>query len=661
MRKIKVVLQTQLNDIKSKNMILWFVIIISCTYWTLTPNFTGTKAEEIWREEIILHVDTNQAATDEAHRACTPSPDDCSLPGAVTRANLDPLQHYTIMIPNGSYLLSGLILSGDILLVGSSNSNTIINAEYRKDPVFIISPQGQVEIQDLLIKHPAKWYTEGGGVNNKGNLKLLRCVVQDSQAGKGGGIFNEGILTIDDSIISDNKAYDGGGGIWNQPDGVIHIIDTKVENNICDAGEAGGGIHNKGSAVLRNSLIQYNYAGDGRSGSPGGHGGGIFNNGSMELINCQVKANRAGKGGNGEDAPGWIECGSGENGGPGGHGGGIYNLGSLEIAGSVISDNFAGTGGDGGKRNTLYPCGNVSGAGGDGGSGGGIYSSGDLKLRRVWINTNQAGNGGQGGACNLCIPIVNGPGPGGKGGAGGGVANFDGNLNVDAAVFWKNYAGTAGDSGEGCGCMAETFIDSCPNETILTYASDEPSGIGGGIFSRDGVFNLTNTVIAKNVSSGSGSGLWVKGMLSSMNHATIAQNSGGDGTGIYLASSDVLTSELSIINSILVSQTVGIYVENGSTAMLEATLWGDGAWANDTDWDGADTIDTTANLWGNPDFVNPDAGDYHIGPDSDAIDQGVDAGVTNDLDFQPRPNQTPDIGADEYWLLKFIYLPIITR
>ena len=117
-------------------------------------------------------------------------------------------------------------------------------------------------------------------------------------------------------------------------------------------------------------------------------------------------------------------------------------------------------------------------------------------------------------------------------------------------------------------------------------------------------------------------------------------------------------------NTILVDQTVGINVQSGSTATLEATLWGSGAWANGTDWTGGGTIGTTVNLWGDPDFVDPDAGDYHIGPNSDAIDQGLDAGVTNDIDYHPRPYQEPDIGADEYWppgALKFIYLPIIIR
>jgi len=33
------------------------------------------------------------------------------------------------------------------------------------------------------------------------------------------------------------------------------------------------------------------------------------------------------------------------------------------------------------------------------------------------------------------------------------------------------------------------------------------------------------------------------------------------------------------------------------------------------------------NLWDDPAFVSPDAGDFHIGSDSAAIDAGVDAGA----------------------------------
>jgi hypothetical protein len=94
-------------------------------------------------------------------------------------------------------------------------------------------------------------------------------------------------------------------------------------------------------------------------------------------------------------------------------------------------------------------------------------------------------------------------------------------------------------------------------------------------------------------------------------------------------------------------------------------MWGTATWANTADWAGAGTIMTgTVNIWGDPDFVDYLAGDYHIGENSDAIDAGIDAGVTTDIDGFFRPYQLPDIGADEYWppgAIKFIYLPLVIK
>ncbi len=103
----------------------------------------------------------------------------------------------------------------------------------------------------------------------------------------------------------------------------------------------------------------------------------------------------------------------------------------------------------------------------------------------------------------------------------------------------------------------------------------------------------------------------------------------------------------------------------GDRVRLQATLWGAGIWANSADWAGPGTISTgTINLRGDPGFVDPDAGDYHIGFGSAARDQGVDAGILWDMDPQPRPYQVPDLGADEYWpsgALSRVYLPVIAR
>ncbi len=119
---------------------------------------------------------------------------------------------------------------------------------------------------------------------------------------------------------------------------------------------------------------------------------------------------------------------------------------------------------------------------------------------------------------------------------------------------------------------------------------------------------------------------------------------------------------LALTNTILVSHTMGITVTAGSTATLEATLWGSNTWANGTDWDGDGTILTgTVNIWGDPAFVNPGKDNYHIGLGSAAINAGVNAGVTTDIDGDTRPQESGyDIGADEFWP-RYIYLPLVEK
>jgi hypothetical protein len=196
----------------------------------------------------------------------------------------------------------------------------------------------------------------------------------------------------------------------------------------------------------------------------------------------------------------------------------------------------------------------------------------------------------------------------------------------------------------------------------IIAANTAVAGRGGGLYlTGDGNATLVNNLVADNQTSSLGSGLYIASSAPRLLHTTIARNRGGDGNGIYIDSGVSLV----MTNTILVSQTVGLTVTEGATATLISTLWGSGVWANGINWSGAGIINTgTVNIVGDPGFVNPDAGDYHLDSSSAALDAGVDAGVMMDIDNQPRPYQTPDLGADEYWppgALKYVYLPFIAH
>jgi hypothetical protein len=66
----------------------------------------------------------------------------------------------------------------------------------------------------------------------------------------------------------------------------------------------------------------------------------------------------------------------------------------------------------------------------------------------------------------------------------------------------------------------------------------------------------------------------------------------------------------------------------------------------------------TLNYWGDPHFVNPDSGDYHVGAGSAAIGKGVPTSVTTDIDGELRLG-SPTLGADEAFLS--VYLPLVLR
>jgi hypothetical protein len=160
---------------------------------------------------------------------------------------------------------------------------------------------------------------------------------------------------------------------------------------------------------------------------------------------------------------------------------------------------------------------------------------------------------------------------------------------------------------------------------------------------------LVNTVIAGNSAPVGGSGLYCNGSSVDVVHSTLARNGGGGQGGIWLTSYGGTHSSVALINTILVSHTVGITVGVGNTATMQAVFWGDGAWANGVDWTGAGAISHTADYTGTVTFVDPDAGDYHLLQVSDAIDKGSYAGVEADIDGDGRPYGARfDLGADEW-------------
>jgi parallel beta-helix repeat protein len=370
-------------------------------------------------------------------------------------------------------------------------------------------------------------------------------------------------------------------------------------------------------------------------------------------------------------------------------GGGVYlrdNANAI-LSGNYICSNMANDDNGGGVSlgvyllentdatlhgNNIY--GNVASGGEGSGNGGGVFAFGvtTVALHGNTIYNNTAtGDGSY------------------NSGDGGGVFLITGSaFTLSDNIIYNNTA----NNGYGGGVLTGLSYDiTLSGNTIYSNTADEPGGgayiagitttlsgnaiynnttndDGGGILLASENTSLDNNIIADNqiaTPDGVGSGIYaVGGGTLDLRHNTIARNTGGDGSGLHVTIGWDPPSVVTMTNNILVSHTVGITVASGCTVTLESTLWGTEGWANITDWDGSGTIITGANNYrGAPAFVDPALGDYHIGPASMAMDKGVDAGVTADIDGDPRPSgPAPDLGADEIIILDHrSYLPLIVR
>ncbi|MDX9955279.1 MAG: right-handed parallel beta-helix repeat-containing protein [Anaerolineae bacterium] len=195
-------------------------------------------------------------------------------------------------------------------------------------------------------------------------------------------------------------------------------------------------------------------------------------------------------------------------------------------------------------------------------------------------------------------------------------------------------------------------------------STDGPlGGYGGGIYII-GNPTLANNVIVGNQATLRGSGIYIHGAAPTLYHTTLAGNQGAqDGVAIYLAENfQGQPAQAQLWNTIIVSQTVGIYVKGGvvqNSVAGAGLLW----YGNTVNISGTGAITLTQVYTGAPHFAAPESDDYHLLLTSAALDRGVLTSVKTDLDGEPRFG-LPDLGADEYIVpgsIKQVYLPLTLR
>jgi uncharacterized repeat protein (TIGR01451 family) len=419
--------------------------------------------------------------------------------------------------------------------------------------------------------------------------------------GAGGSVhvYNAFSVISGCQVYSNTAAEDGGGAYLFNSDGATLTGNRVYDNHALN--DDGGGIFVDLSddAFLTGNTVYSNTCDDA--------GGGIHINVSdrVRLEGGDIWGNTAGRGG------------------------GIYVSHSYTttLRGNRVHDNEASSA-SGGVQ--FFSCSNIHVFGNEifgnsaSSSGGGVTTYGSdhaaLAGNRVYSNTAGAVGGG------VCIHFSS------------SHVTLSGN---------EVYSNTAQSAGGG------VYVDSAPHVALAgnrIHHNRCKAGSGGGVrLVSSRPVTLTNNVVADNEVSNQGPGVYVYDSHVRMLHTTVARNSGGNGQGIYAFKTASGSAVVTLTNTVLVGQTVGVHTANGATAVLTATLWGSGVWANGSDTAGGNIFTGTLNWWEPPAFSDPAGGDYHIGARSPARDRGVDAGVLDDMDGDSRFHSLPpDLGADEY-------------
>ena len=464
----------------------------------------------------------------------------------------------------------------------------------------------------------------GGGVTVVGGEPAITLndihhnVAGQSVQGLGGGIFvwSDSTATIEGNEIYYNQAISGagdpalisrGGGIFysGNPKVQAAIYGNSIRDNIASPISHlgyGGGLYASGlvtPSLISGNLFESNTAGH----NDDGNGGGIY----IDTSEATVQGNEL----NGNSAS-WA--------GSWGQGGGLFvDASTVTIRGNTFARNNGG-GFPGPPASTI-------------GYGGGMVISGTVALvQDNTITGNRATNSPQ-----FAV--------------GGGIYVYTSTVRIVGNTISENSL-TTGVAGFGGGLHLNESLATVDGNIIVDNNADAATqGRGGGIrLSFCPVFTITNNIIAGNDATEIGSGVGVAESAGRIAHNTIADNTGGDGSGVHVH----LSSDAKLYGNIIRGQAIGIANDDppAGTVSAEYTLFE------------ANTNDYTAGVTSlfeipGPALLLPD---YHLSSGSAAIDQVPPLPwVTSDIDGHHRPvGALSDAGADEV-LQPQAYLPVILR
>ena len=226
--------------------------------------------------------------TDDADvSACSSASNDCTLRGAINRANgntggdIISFAGYDSII-GLTRTLPTITDAAGLAIDARAGFGAEIKGDGGTYRIFNITQGASLALFNVTLTkgNPADF---GGAIYNAGTLSLSICKISDNNATRGGGIYNAGgSITAEYCTFWFNNASEGGAifnATTNGDAGTVTASDTTFTGNIA---AAGGAMANSATLILRRCSLDFNQA----KGSPNDAsfgGGGIYNDGTFAL------------------------------------------------------------------------------------------------------------------------------------------------------------------------------------------------------------------------------------------------------------------------------------------------------------------------------------------------------------------------------------------
>ncbi len=239
-----------------------------------------------------------------------------------------------------------------------------------------------------------------------------------------------------------------------------------------------------------------------------------------------------------------------------------------------------------------------------------------------------------------------------QGSDGGGIHIAGGSVVLEDNTVTKGAA-------DGCG--GGVFVSDGQVTMRRNRMEANAAAYGGGLCVAGGSVSVEGDVLMGNEARPSGGAIAVSGGSLSGANVTVAGNPLA-GAGVYLTGGEVTGIHWTLADNGQYGAvaTLGVETDRGSAGFVNTIVashrrgfFGSGVVAHRTLFHDVDNpcmagASCVSNLFGDPQFLDPAQGDYRIGPDSAAINQGYGTEVVTDTEGGPRPvGAAPDLGAHE--------------